>query len=296
MRQPGLTVKILLFMKILFGLCPLTCGAQRSLDYAHASPKLPTNSDTGRQTENSTTVPTDLRPLDFDVVDRELKIKRLVFSPDMKSSNGKSIKFGDILFDENTLKAELKGQQLSVNWDPRFIKSGELSIVDRDGKEKFKAPANGAGSWSMALNFDEQKRIFSDSGRFRFCLRHQQNSQYFTALCSRWYAARAVHTGFEIDPARDKTEPRMFVDQEEVRPSFQREVQPGTPLHFFANIASGDTLEFLDQPTPPQILDAVKIDDKHFQIKGLVPAPINPQPQIISGENYPGFVRSIGFE
>lgn len=247
-------------------------------------------------TETAGKDPQYSRPLPFDVVERELKIKNVLLQYDLQSSKGKELKIGKLTFNSQSFNATLENEVLSLKWDKRFVKSGEITVISQQGKELWKASATGVGESShKGITATKGPQWKSGEG-FRFCLREEVGKGY-SSICSSWYGVEVQGESVQLGHRRSQATPRVIFQNEERKTVGSEVVTLDTPVQFFASLDSDTIYEFVSEPVALQITDmATDAKADHVVLSGVVPAPLNFESKVTPGNQYGVVTRVIGFQ
>lgn len=236
-------------------------------------------------------------PIHFDVKDNELKINPPVFQYDLEASKGgKLVMGGDLTFDSQSLKPSLHGDTFKIEWNQKLVGSGELSLIDRMGAEKWRQNIKGEGSWSSKYQEGDNPMPFKDGDKFRYCLKEKVGENY-SAICSRWYGVETRDGALTMGALIGESTPRAIFQSEEAKLKGRRDVTVGSPVQFFASLVTGDSYEFRSEPRELVIRDmSVAEDPEKVTLIGQMPQPLNLDTEILKGESYGSLTTLIGFE
>ncbi|WP_413581942.1 hypothetical protein [Bdellovibrio sp. HCB288] len=221
-------------------------------------------------------------------------------------------------------------EALIIDWPVELLGSANLEMISRTGnvlwqyeiteveQKKWsaqtqvwraslmaqKVPAaelTNAGFFGSAFAIPNFKAAGSPFGKlneiFRFCLSHQVGRGY-TRLCSQWYGNQKLEDGkIVLGKARvDVTTPRVLLNNQE---SLMRQSVPAQsegPTAFFAELATGESYEFLVEPNKLQLMDiADTARPGTLRIVGYETRPIG-RSVLLNPDQYLKITKMFGFE
>lgn len=237
------------------------------------------------------------KPLFFSVMDQELKIKNPVVEFDMKSSKGKQLNIGGLIFDGSSLAAKVENNTLNLTWNHALVPGGEVSVISQQGKELWKKAVRGTGSWSQSGIDGSNGPQWKSGERFRFCLRAEAGKGY-SSICSQWYGVEIKEGQVQIGVTKSEASPRVIFQNEEGKLAGSEEVAIGTPVQFLATLESDATYEFVSEPLAPVIRDMIESEKNAGEVtlRGDLPQPLTLQSEVITGEDYGTVTKILGFE
>lgn len=236
------------------------------------------------------------KPLFFAVLDQELKVKNPVVEYDLKKSNGKQLEIGGLIFDSQSLVAKIENASLNLTWNHELVPGGDLSVINQQGKELWKKPVLGAGTWSSKDLTGEKGPQWKDREKVRFCLRSEVGKGY-SSICSQWYGVEIKDGIPQIGLTRSQASPRVIFQNEDKKLQGREEVAVGTPVQFFATLDSDATYEFVSEPEALVIRDMIEADKAgEVTLLGEMPRPLKIESKVVAGEDYGAVTRALGFE
>ncbi|MFV8248334.1 hypothetical protein [Bdellovibrio bacteriovorus] len=288
-------------MKSLISSLVVILGCQTAIAQEAAKPTPPetapvaASAETTEKPEKKETEFT--RPLFFSVVDQELKIKNPVVEYDLKKSKGKQLDIGGLVFDSQSLAAKVENNTLNLTWNHELVPGGEVSVISQQGKELWKQPVKGTGTWSSAAINESKGPQWKDGERFRFCLRAEAGKGY-SSICSQWYGVEIKDGNVQIGVTKSEASPRVIFQNEEKKLQGAEEVAVGTPVQFLATLDSDATYEFVSEPVAPVIRDMIESEKKagDVTLTGDMPRPLKLESENIVGEDYGAVTKMLGFE
>ncbi|WP_413557562.1 hypothetical protein [Bdellovibrio sp. HCB209] len=220
-------------------------------------------------------------------------------------------------------------EALVMDWPLELLASGSLEMISRTGTVLWqrditevdqkawsaqvqnwrasllaqKVPAaelgtNGFFGSSFAIpNF---KAAGSPFGRlneiFRFCLT-QQVGRGYSRLCSQWYGNQKLEGQVVLGKARvDATTPRVLMNNEETLLRQSAPAPAEGPTSFFAELATGESYEFMVEPSKLQLMDiADTARPGLLRIVGYDTRPIG-RSVVLNPDQYLKITKLIGFE
>lgn len=268
-----------------------------SLSFAQeaTSPSAPP-AETEKKTEVTKTESEYSKPLFFSVMDQELKVKSPVVEYDLKTSKGKQMDIGGVVFSNESLEAKMENSSLVVNWNHDLVAGGDLSVINQQGKELWKQRVQGTGSWKSAELTGTKAPQWKDSERFRFCLRAEAGRGY-SSICSQWYGVEVKGGQTQIGVTKSEATARVIFQNEEKKLQGSEEVAVGAPVQFLATLTSDATYEFVSEPVVPVVRDMIESENAgQVTLTAELPKPLQVESKIIQGEQYGTVTRILGFE
>ncbi|WP_413584601.1 hypothetical protein [Bdellovibrio sp. HCB274] len=154
------------------------------------------------------------------------------------------------------------------------------------------------GSAFAIQNFKEAGSPFGKLNEiFRFCLSHQVGRGY-TRLCSQWYGNQKLPDGkVVLGKARvDATTPRVLLNNNEASLRQSTAAPSEGPTSFFAELATGESYEFLVEPNKLQLMDiADTARPGVVRIVGYETRPLG-RSVLLNPDQYLKLTKMIGFE
>ncbi|WP_255489989.1 hypothetical protein [Bdellovibrio sp. KM01] len=224
---------------------------------------------------------------------------------------------------------EKNDEALIINWPLEMMSSGSLEMISRTGavlwqheiseleQKKWAAQLQ---SWRGALlaqkvspaeltttglfgssfaipNFKNAGSPFGKLNEiFRFCLT-QQVGRGYSRLCSQWYGNQKIENKVVLGKARvDATTPRVLLNNEESLPRQSVPTAAEGPTSFFAELATGESYEFMVQPNKLQLMDiADTARPGLLRIVGYDTRPLG-RSVVLNPDQYLKITTLIGFE
>ncbi|WP_246845626.1 hypothetical protein [Bdellovibrio sp. ZAP7] len=224
---------------------------------------------------------------------------------------------------------EKNDEALIINWPIELMGSGSLEMISRTGavlwqydiseleQKKWAAQLQ---SWRGALlaqkvspaeltttglfgssfaipNFKNAGSPFGKLNEiFRFCLT-QQVGRGYSRLCSQWYGNQKIENKVVLGKARvDATTPRVLLNNEETLPRQSAPTASEGPTSFFAELATGESYEFMVEPNKLQLMDiADTARPGLLRIVGYDTRPLG-RSVVLNPDQYLKITTIIGFE
>ncbi|MGE5087246.1 MAG: hypothetical protein ACM3MG_13150 [Bacillota bacterium] len=224
--------------------------------------------------------------------------------------------------------AESSKDALVMVWPSNLIKSGTLEMISRTGAVLWKYEisdvertrwANKVAQWRSALLeksvpaselnsgiFSSQYVItdvkaagapfWNQSNSFRFCLT-QSEGRNSSRLCSQWYGTKLEGGSLVMGKVRvDPTTPRVLFNKEEASLKQSAAVAQEGPTSFFAELATGESYEFISIPNKLQLMDISDTNrDKILRIVGYETRPLG-KSVLLNPDQYTNLTKILGFE
>ncbi len=215
-------------------------------------------------------------PLYLDVQGRELQFRSPQVIYDLRTSKGEELVIGEHVVSKESLVGTVDNNVLSLSWDAGLISTGEISILNAQGKELWRQKVSTPGSWIAKDLKGPDAPNWQDGEKFRFCLRSDFPRGYVN-LCTAWYGTEIRDEVVKIGYTRSSASPRIiFQGDVAKRLKAVRIVKPGEPVSFFATLSSDVTYEFMSETSEPIIRDLVLLEGgEKFRIVGELPQPLN---------------------
>ncbi|HEY8269471.1 MAG TPA: hypothetical protein VIG33_01175 [Pseudobdellovibrionaceae bacterium] len=136
-------------------------------------------------------------------------------------------------------------------------------------------------------------RPYSES--FRFCLTQTQGREQ-SRLCSQRYITRLRGNQLILKKSKSMVQPRVLLQSQAAELKQSLPVPRDTPTSFFAELASGETYEFIATPNKLNLMDVTdtKTPEK-IRIMAWGARPTTPS-TIINPDSYSSVTRALGFE
>lgn len=288
------------------------------------------------------------RPLRFDVIGDGVTMKPLVFDYDLQTSNGRSLKMGNIKFDETTFfavllpanrldsrlfkvlpKAAEREWVFAMVWPENSIIDGTLEMISRTGRVL----------WTYNINkrdrdyWEEQKNIWKEilfqarykpeeierlplfstqfglrdvrnqgtpfwdvEENFRFCLTSVKGAGQ-TRLCTPQYQIRKNREALRLEQVSLSAAPARVIMNNEAAPLRKsEEVTIAKPIQFFAELASGASLEFYAIPENLKLVEMTELkNSSRVFVVGEGELPLQ-KARIVKDKEFGAFVELIGWQ
>ncbi len=275
----------------------------------------------------STRSPHHTKPMYFDVLSGETMPQPFVEYE--FQNDGKSLKLGNVIIDEKNVSFGLR--RLSdieptwaitnetyffVRWPQGLFRELAVELLTRDGNVIWKMDVREADiqKWRVQLRrnvknpksnllqtnwaIEASKANLPLQGLadgFRFCLaRLGENAQ--ERLCSQPYVVRQTGTQTLIGRVRESKVARVLLNGEPADLKGVAKAESGMPLRFFAEFATGETLDFTSKPLVVAWSDYTKVDSRDlYTVVGHETPPLGKY-RILNPEKDPKWVKSLGFE
>ncbi|WP_374077442.1 hypothetical protein [Bdellovibrio bacteriovorus] len=236
------------------------------------------------------------KPLFFSVMDQELKIKNPQIDYDLKKSKGKKLEINGLTFDSESFTARLENDSLNFTWNQELVPSGDITIINEQGKELWKEKAEGPGNWSFKDLKGPKAPQWKDGEHFRFCLRSEVEKGY-SSLCTPSYGIEIKESGMQMGLSKSEATARVILQNEEKKLAGKEEVAVGAPVQFLATLNNNATYEFVSEPVAPVIRDMIESENEgHVTLTGELPRPLKTESKILEGNDYGKITRFLGFE
>lgn len=153
------------------------------------------------------------------------------------------------------------------------------------------------GSQFALLDVESAKAPFwNQKESFRFCVT-QTDGRNQTKMCSQRYGTKSTGSNVVMGKVRsDAVTPRVLVQNEEAALKNSVPVAADMPASFFAELATGESYEFVTLPNKLQLMDiAATAKPNVLRIVGYDTRPIG-RSIILNPDQYGAFTKMIGFE
>lgn len=267
----------------------------------------------------------------FDVLGQNATLPNPLFEWDLSQFNGRSLALGATLINEKTLSfgfrklaaektgtvGQFQSQYFMVKWPESLFPKARIELLNRDGKV----------TWNKVLeesDFNRWKKTISDNSKglkknpltqfnwgaelnqlkmplknladgFRFCISRNE-PEASERLCSQRYVVRQIGDQVQLGRLKEMNVPRIFINGENSELKGQFEIINSMPLRFFAELASGETLEFSSEPTKVVWSDFAKVEGTQFvRIIGFETPPMGKY-QILQKNKDSQLIQKIGFQ
>jgi hypothetical protein len=246
-------------------------------------------------------------PLFFDIKDNDVKLAPMTTEWDLSSQT--KLFIANIELSENTFNFEIKRLKdivslpialnrvpltneekkewvLILRWPQALIAEGVLEVLDRAGKVLWlrEIKKTEIDNWKNTISqidfgirqIDHEKQPFwTVEEPFKFCLSHEEGSNFRTRICTSYYQVSMEENSKDHNIFLDKipfneVQARVILSGEKQKLKYEKEVQLGKPLQFFAELSSGSTFEYYAVPVRFNLIELVeteKLKGQHEQIK-----------------------------
>ncbi|WP_246845062.1 hypothetical protein [Bdellovibrio sp. NC01] len=229
----------------------------------------------------------------------------------------------------NQVVAANQADQLALvmAWPDRLISSGTLEMISRTGAvlwrtkisaaditewnqklDGWKKTLLGAGTQASnlrggifatqyaVLNVNEAGAFANINESFRFCLSSEEGRNQ-TKLCSQRYAVKKTPQGLAMGKTRgEKNNPRVLVNNEDAPTKKTVQVATDVPTGFYAELATGESYEFVVMPNKLQLMDIADTKNpKILRVVGYDTRPVG-KSIILNPDQYSNLTKMIGFE
>lgn len=236
------------------------------------------------------------RPVFFQAVDNELKIKDFGISYDFGKSKGREVRIGSFVFNDSSFSAKIENDALNFKWNASLISAGGITAINKFGEEIWKSKAEGNGEWSFKGLDGEKGPHWKDRERFRFCMRHQTDLEYVN-ICSSWYGLEREGTVQKLVPAPSEATAQIIIKNEPQKMTGFYNVEVGTPVQFFARLKSDATYEFVAVPENLKVRDLIVAEKTSaLVLTGAGQRPLMENVQDVPQIQYSKLTRALGFE
>lgn len=242
---------------------------------------------------------------------------------------GTQLQMGPVIIDEKTFSFGLRrlneidtkwavpGESyFFVKWPESFFTEARIELLSRDGnaiwkkelrkedlqawkktvRKELKSPKSSIHQINWATEFKSTNLPLQGlADGFRFCIsRLQENAQ--ERLCSQNYVVRQAGAQTLLGRLKEMTTARVLLEGEAAPDFGEIKAEAGLPIRFFAQLATGETLEFSSKPLPVAWSDFTKLEGTDlYTVVGHEVPPIGKY-RIINPERYPKWVKAVGFE
>jgi|GEM_PF-916408 3-oxoacyl-[acyl-carrier protein] reductase len=283
----------------------------------------------------------------FDQVDNGLVLPPLELEYDITVDQGKSLKVGNILFNEKTFSFALQPLEklhpqlksvagsegskyaLVMAWPEKLFNYGSLEMISRTGKVLWKYNFTEADrkKWSERLDGYRKELLAkgvpaTEIGRkgifgtqfgivdlesaqapfwkqresFRFCLVSEEGRSQ-TKLCSQRYGSKSNANSVVMGKIKSEAvQARVLVQSEAAPLANSVPVAVDMPTSFYAELAGGESYEFIAMPNKLQLMDiSDTVKPNLLRIVGYETRPVG-KSIILNPDQYNTFTKAIGFE
>ncbi|MDG0818061.1 hypothetical protein [Bdellovibrio svalbardensis] len=236
------------------------------------------------------------RPIFFQTLENELKIKKFGLSYNLDSSKGQKLVLGSQTIDGDSFTARLENNELNLKWNKVLIAGGEISIINKFGEELWKIKTSENGSLQFKDWNDSKAPRWKDHERFRFCLRSEKD-QGHVSLCSQWYGIETADASRKLLLVPTTVTPQVIIQSEQKKGHGFEDVEIGKPVHFFARLANDATYEFVSTPAPLEVKDMIATEKPgSVMLTGGGLKPLAESAQELPQIEYGKTTRLLGFE
>ncbi len=236
------------------------------------------------------------RPVFFQTMDNELKIKDYGISYDFGKSKGKELHLGSFLFNDSSFSVKLENDSLNFKWNPFLIGAGEVTAINKFGEEIWKTTTEGNGEWSFKGLEGEKAPRWKEHERFRFCMRRQRDNEYVN-ICSAWYGLETEGTGHKLVSVSSESTAQVIIKNEPQKLKGFYKVEPGAPVQFFARLKNDATYEFVSTPEELKVKDLiVKEKSEAVLLTGAGQKPLQEKVLDLPQIQYGTLTKALGFE
>jgi len=246
----------------------------------------------------------------FDVLGQSESLPNPLFEWDLSQQNGQSLLLGNVTINESTLAFGFRklqasrpdqpgtfdAQYFTVKWPDFLFPNARIELLNRDGKV----------TWGKTLeksDFESWKKVVSENSKnlknspltqfswgaeldtlgiplknladgFRFCLlRSDLNAT--ERLCSQKYVVRQMGNQTLLGRLKTINPARLIINGEPSNMKGQMEIINEMPIRLFAELSSGETLEFSSEPTKVVWSDFTKMEGRDFvRVVGYATPPV----------------------
>lgn len=273
-------------------------------------------------------------PVYFDALGAEHPMPPVQLEYDLESQKGMSLQIGSVTINEKTLGFGIRnladidsrfsqkssGPYFIANWPAYLFPEAKIELLTRDGEVIWSREIKTADfkPWrdlvksSVKTNKDSplaeiewgvpsQELNIPFEGLadgFRFCLAglRERQGESFERLCSQRYVVRKMASQVLLGRLRDVARPRVIVNGDPAPLKNILDVPSDVPTRFFAELATGETLEFSSRPLDVKWADfALVTGTKYARVVGYDTPPIGPH-YILNPDKFPEWVKKFRFE
>lgn len=218
----------------------------------------------------SATVPAKKTPLHFAVVGNELQMKTPTIKYKLdKSSKDNSLTVGNLVFDNNSISANLENKALTLKWNTQFASSGTVTMSNPQGETLWTDKANSEGQINVAGFSESQASHLAGKNKLKFCVRADVEGGY-SSLCSQWYQVAVKDAEISLTALTKKSSSARITFQNKPQSAKGSvEVPYGTTANFLATLNTDATYIFVSEPVEPEIKDMI-VSEKSDTLSILV--------------------------
>jgi hypothetical protein len=197
---------------------------------------------------------------------------------------------GTVLWSQSFSEADRKAWSLQqAEWRAGLIKKGIPAA------EVARAGIFGA-SFALVDVESAKAPFWNQRETFRFCL-SQSVGRNQTKLCSQRYGSKS--TGRQVMMGKIRSEPlppRVLIQNEEAPLKNAVPVAEGMPATFFAELATGESYEFVSVPSKMQLMDIADTKNpKLLRVVGYDTRPLT-KSILLNPDQYSTLTKTLGFE
>lgn len=267
----------------------------------------------------------------FDVLGSDSSLPPPLLEWDLSSPGGMELKLGSVSVSEKTMAFSFRRLSdidhnhptldqafyLLVNWPDYLFTEAKLEVLSRDGQVIWKRQLlkSDLAEWTDVLartfksqkqnpmaNFewggDVKKEKFPLEGLadgFRFCVSRIKEISS-ERVCSQRYVVRVVGVQTLLGRLKSVGSPRVLINGEPANLKGQQEMVGDLPVRFFAELATGETVEFASKPLSVLWSDFVKTEGvDSARVVGYNTTPAM-KFQILNPDRNSNLVEMFGFQ
>lgn len=203
------------------------------------------------------------------------------------------IKWPRLLFTEAVV--ELLNRDGSVIWK-RELSNDQIQIWKRKVRKELKNKKSTISEITWASEVEDVNLPLQGlSDGFRFCISPlKPNSQ--ARLCSQNYVVRRSGSQTLLGRLKSVVTPRVLVNAEFAPEQNEVPTEAELPIRFFAELSTGETLEFTSKPLSVAWSDFTKLEGREIlTVVGFETPPAGAY-RIINPDRFPKWVEAIGFQ
>jgi hypothetical protein len=203
------------------------------------------------------------------------------------------VKWPRYLFNEVTI--ELLTRDGNSIWKRNLTKA-DLLEWRKNVRQNLSNKKSPISQFNWALEFSNTNLPLEGlADGFRFCILPLKESSQ-ERLCSQSYVVRQAGTQFLLGRLKAVVKPRILVNTEVAPEKGIAQGELGMPVRFFAELATGETLEFTSKPATIAWSDYTKLEGKDlFTVVGYENPPAG-RYRILNPDRYSKWTRAVGFQ
>ncbi len=184
---------------------------------------------------------------------------------------------GNVIWKKEVRKKEIQDWKTKVRKEVKNLKSSVQLI-----------------SWAIPTS-EADLPLQGLADGFRFCISPlQENAK--ERLCSQSYVVRNSGTQPLIGRLKSTVTPRILVNAELAPEAGEVLAESGLPVRFFAELSTGETLEFTSKPLTVAWSDFTKLEGQNvYTVVGFELPPAGPY-RIRNPDRFENWVQAIGFQ